>query len=98
MINRLQTRGHSSLRLVKTHRNSKCHILLLISPVVKLQGNLRQHTELSGLFSSCPRYNGTQHMPSLSSKNISEERLTVVVGNAHELKLLTFPAYQPGTH
>jgi len=37
-------------------------------------------------------------MPSLSNKNIYEERLTVVVGNAHELKLLGVPAYQPGTH
>lgn len=36
-------------------------------------------------------------MPSLSNKNISEERLTVLVGNAHELKLLGVPAYQPGT-
>src|SRR6218665_4119810 len=40
------------------------------------------------------------YMPSLSSKPISEERLTctVVVGNTHELKLVGVPAYQPGTH
>ena len=36
-------------------------------------------------------------MPSLSSKSISVKRLTVVVGNTHELKLLGVPAYQPGT-
>ena len=36
-------------------------------------------------------------MPSLCNKNITEERLTVVVGNTHELKLLGVPSYQPGT-
>ena len=36
-------------------------------------------------------------MPSLINQKISEERLTVVVGNALELKLLGVPAYQPGT-
>lgn len=36
-------------------------------------------------------------MSSLSNQNITEERLTVVVGNATELKLLGVPSYQPGT-
>ena len=36
-------------------------------------------------------------MPSLTNKNISEERLSVLVGNSNELKLLGVPAYQPGT-
>lgn len=36
-------------------------------------------------------------MPSLSNENICEERLTVVVGNAHEFKLLGVPAYKPGS-
>ena len=36
-------------------------------------------------------------MPSLCNKNINEERLTVVVGNTHELKLLGVPLYEPGT-
>lgn len=36
-------------------------------------------------------------MSSLENRNISEERLTVVVGNSVELKILGVPAYQPGT-
>jgi hypothetical protein len=36
-------------------------------------------------------------MSSLENRNISEERLTVVVGNNMKLKLLGVPAYQPGT-
>src|SRR6218665_2922984 len=50
------TRGHSSQRLVKTHSQ----ILPLISPVVDLQGTLRQHTELSDVFPSCSHYTETQ--------------------------------------
>jgi hypothetical protein len=37
-------------------------------------------------------------MPSLHNKNITEERLTVVVGNVQELKVLGVPSYQPGTY
>ena len=36
-------------------------------------------------------------MPSLHNKNITEERLTVVVGNVHELQVLGVPSYQLGT-
>lgn len=36
-------------------------------------------------------------MPSLSNQNVTEERLTVVVGTSLDLKLLGVPAYQPGT-
>ena len=36
-------------------------------------------------------------MPALSNQIILEEHLTVVVGNALELKLLGVPAYKPGT-
>lgn len=36
-------------------------------------------------------------IPTLSNRNISEERLTVIVGTAHEVKLLGVPSYQPGT-
>lgn len=36
-------------------------------------------------------------MPALTNANIQEERLTVVVGNAHILKLLGVPSYLPGT-
>ena len=36
-------------------------------------------------------------MPSLTNRNISEERLTVVVGTADKLKLLGVPSYMPGT-
>ena len=85
-----------AVRLVETHRRSQHHILPLISPIVELQGQL---TELSDLFPSCSRYTGTQkYKLSLSSKNIFVERLTAVVENAHELKLLGVPAYQSGTH
>jgi len=37
-------------------------------------------------------------MASLSNPNITEERLTVVVGTSLNLKLLGVPAYQPGTN
>ena len=37
-------------------------------------------------------------MPALSNQIILEERLTVVVGNSLELKLLCVPAYKPGTN
>jgi len=36
-------------------------------------------------------------MSSLENRNISEERLTVVVGNNVALKLLGFPSYHIGT-
>ncbi|KAG8171348.1 hypothetical protein JTE90_007600 [Oedothorax gibbosus] len=36
-------------------------------------------------------------MPSLTNQHVMEERLTVIVGNQSELKLLGVPAYQPGT-
>jgi hypothetical protein len=36
-------------------------------------------------------------MPTLSNSNVLVERLTVVVGNTLELKLLGVPSYQPGT-
>lgn len=36
-------------------------------------------------------------MPSMSNKNILEERLSVLVDNSSEVKLLGVPAYQPGT-
>lgn len=36
-------------------------------------------------------------MGSLSNQNVTEERLTVVVGTSLDLKLLGVPAYQPGT-
>lgn len=36
-------------------------------------------------------------MASLSNQNITEERLTVVVGTSRDLKLLGVPGYQPGT-
>lgn len=35
-------------------------------------------------------------MPSMANKNISEERLSVLVGTASEIKLLGVPAYEPG--
>src|SRR6218665_1471538 len=96
MLNRLHTTKHSSLRLVKTHRRSQCHILPLIKSRRRVARNIA--TAYSGMFPSCSRYTGTQYMPSLSSKNIFEERLSVVAENTHELKLLGVPAYQPGTH
>ena len=37
-------------------------------------------------------------MPSLHNKNITEERLTVVIGNVHELQVLGVPSYQLGTY
>lgn len=36
-------------------------------------------------------------MPSLTNPNVSDERLTVAVGNIHEVKLLGVPYYKPGT-
>jgi hypothetical protein len=36
-------------------------------------------------------------MPTLANSNVHEERLTVVVGNVHVLKLLGVPSYLPGT-
>ena len=36
-------------------------------------------------------------MHSLTDQNTSEERLTVAVGNNHDMKLLGAPSYQPGT-
>jgi hypothetical protein len=36
-------------------------------------------------------------MSTLSNAVVSEERLTVVVGNSQELKLLGVPSYKPGT-
>jgi hypothetical protein len=36
-------------------------------------------------------------MQNLTNQNVSEERLTVIVGNAEELKLLGVPKYQTGT-
>lgn len=36
-------------------------------------------------------------MSSLSNQNVNEERLTVVVGNQRDLKLLGVPSYQPGS-
>jgi hypothetical protein len=36
-------------------------------------------------------------MSSLSNRNVTEERLTVVIGTALEMKLLGVPAYKPGT-
>ena len=36
-------------------------------------------------------------MPSLSNQHITEERLTVVIGTASELKLLGVPSYKAGT-
>jgi len=36
-------------------------------------------------------------MSSLTNRNVTQERLTVVVGDALELKLLGVPAYEPGT-
>ena len=37
-------------------------------------------------------------MPSLNNKNITEEHLTVVIGNVHELQVLGGPSYQLGTY
>ena len=36
-------------------------------------------------------------MGTLTDKNVTEERLTVAVGDANEIKLLGVPAYKPGT-
>lgn len=36
-------------------------------------------------------------MNSLTDQNTSEERLTVAVGNIHDIKLLGVPSYKPGT-
>ena len=36
-------------------------------------------------------------LPSLCNPNVNEERLTIVVGDKNEMKLLGVPSYQPGT-
>src|SRR3954471_18509945 len=40
---------------------------------------------------------GFKKMPSLTNKNITQERLAVLVGKANEMKFLGVPSYAPGT-